>query len=370
MAYSKKRLEADAGNLAVLKKRIKEKRFSGAYVFYGDEDYTKTHYYDALVAGCGCEKINVSTFSDTDFSVNAFCDACDTSAVSMDLFSAADTAEEDGGEKTPFRVVRVISPRLDLVKKKEEDAFLERVRDPAEGTVIVFWLYPDETEKLSGRLFAAMQDDALFVNFKREPVGSPALVTWILRHFVKAGLDVPRDVASFLCAYVGNDMTTLKNAVENCIGYLQYEKRTTLTEEDVRFLCRQALSGQIFDISSFALKGKYASAMKALRAFRADGGEVMPVFGVLSKAVYELCLVDKLSCAGLSAQEIAAKAGIPDFVVRSDVMLLRERNGTGDSYARLASEWIKEYEIRLKNSRTGGFALMEELIARLALTDA
>ena len=60
-SYTPKPADVHAANLGILKHRIKEKNLSGAYVFYGEEEYTKNFYYSELVKACGNKALNVKT---------------------------------------------------------------------------------------------------------------------------------------------------------------------------------------------------------------------------------------------------------------------------------------------------------------------
>lgn len=367
--YTPKPADIHAANLSELKQRLKSGKLSGVYVFYGEEDYTKRFYYDEMVRACGEQTLNVRTLYGDEFTLADFINACDTSpAVSMSLFGESESDANDA-DSASFRLVRLVSPALDVLTKTDEKHFMNRIEDPDEGTIVIFWLYADESEKLSKGLYKKIADAALTVNFRHEANGSNSLLSWILRHFTRAGINADRYVVSFFNNYVGNDMITLKNEIDNCVNYLRYEGRDTLTKEDVELVCRQSVSAQIFDISSYALKGNYAAAMAAFKVFRDSGEKALPVFGTLSKAVYDLCTVERLQRSGDSAAMIAKKAGLRDFVVRNYQGLLAERKNEvfdGKSYAVYAAEVCLAYDALLKSSRTDEYALLAELIFKLS----
>lgn len=364
-AYTPKPAEVHAANLSTLKERIKNGKPSGAYIFYGDEEYTKNFYYNELLRFCGDRKMNVRTFTSDDFTLADFISACETSAAgAVNMFGG----QADDSTETAYRMVRLISPPLEKLTKNDEKYFLSQIEDPDEHTVIVFFLYADETEKLSKGIYKKIADAALPVNFRHETAGSNMLLSWILRHFTKAGIQVDRRTVSYFNNYVGNDMTTLKNELDNCVNFLRYEGRDTLTEADIELVCKKSMSAQIFDISSRALAGDLTSALAAYRVFRESGEKELIVFGTLSKAVNDLCTVERLSRSGERAPEIAKKAGLRDFVVRNYLQVLAKRKNAGKSdYAAYAAQTVLQYDTLLKSSRTDGYALLEELIFKLAV---
>ena len=95
--------EIHAANIAELKSRIKSKKLSGSYVFYGEEEYTKKHYYDEFVSACTDKFMNIKTIYESDFSLPAFLNACDTApANAFDMFSSVD--EEPSTDARAIRI--------------------------------------------------------------------------------------------------------------------------------------------------------------------------------------------------------------------------------------------------------------------------
>ncbi len=358
--YAPKAADVHAANVSVLKERIKSGKLTGAYIFYGEEEYTKNHYYNEMVKFCGDKKLGVRTLYGDDFTLPEFVNACDTAPNAMlSLFDDGDAPDGNTG----YRMIRLVAPSFDVLAKSDEKYFLNRVEDPDDGIIILVWLYAGEEEKLAKGMYKKIADAALTVNFRHEAVGSNTLVSWILRHFTKAGIEIDRQTVLYFNNFVGNDMTTLKNEIDNCIGFLRYEGRNTLTVADVDMLCKKSVSAQIFDISSAALAGNYASAMAAFNVFRDSGEKPLLVFGTLSKAVYDLCSVERLSRGGDAAPMVAKTLGLRDFVVRNYKSLISKR---GAGFAGFAADVILQYDTLLKSSRTDGYALLEELIFKLA----
>lgn len=369
-SYNPKPAEVHAANVGILKQRIKEKKLSGAYVFYGEEEYTKNHYYAELVKVCGNKSLNVKSFYGDEFSIQDFINACDTSAATMiDMFSAG----EPDKEETSFRLVRFVSPEFSDLTKKDEMQLLSRIEDPDKGVIIVFMLYANEEKKLTKGILKQITDASLTVNFKHEASGSSALGAWILRHFNREKIELDRSVAMYMSNYVGCDMMLLKNEIDNCINYLKYKNRNVLTREDIDFICTKSVEAQVFDISTFTLKGDYASAMATLKNYiatcKSKEDAVAGVFGLISKAVYEMCLTESALKRGEGAAAISKKTGILEFVVKRYMTTINERARTYDgnkSYCEYASEICLEYDTLSKSSRTNRYELLKEMIFKLA----
>ena len=371
--WTPKPAEVHAGNVSELKKRIKEGNVSGTYVFYGDEEYTKNYFYDELTGFCGNKALNVKTIAGADFTLQDFVNSCDTAAAeSMDMFSLDEFAEE----KTSCRLVRLIDPKLDTLGKKEVSEFLSRIEDPDEGVIIVLWLYAGEQDKINKGIYKKIAEASLVLNFRHEQIGSPSLAAWIIKHFKRGNIDIERNVAMFMCTYVGNDMTTLKNEIDNCINYLHYENRTEVTTADIEFICKKSESAQIFEISDNALRGDYSSSMTALSTFaktcKSPDKAATSVLATVMKAVYDLCTVERFLKTGEGTAIISKKTGLHEFVVKKYANLINLRRKSFDikgTYAEYASELCLEYDTKNKSSVTDKYELIRELIFKLCYPD-
>ena len=137
---------------------------------------------------------------------------------------------------------------------------------------------------------------------------------------------------------------------------------------DVDFICKKSISAQIFDISNKALEGDYAASLAAYRKIRADGEKDLLIYGVLAKAVYDLCTVERLSAAGLPFAEILKTSKLHEYAVKRQLNILAKRKRNADaSYAAYAAETLLAYDAPIKTGRSDGYDLLEELIFKLAV---
>ncbi len=363
--FKEKPADIHARNLAQLKVRIKDGSFSGCYMFYGDEEYTKNHYYAELCKSCGEASLNVKSLYGKEFTLKDFIDACDTYAIeTFDMF--AEEAQQQDTEKV--RIVRLVEPDLSCLSGKDADYFIDFLEDLPKGAVVVFWHYAQNTPEFSKGIYKKLPENVLTVNFKKEPVGSAVLITWILRHFSKAKLNIERNVAVYLCSSVGNDMTTLKNEIDKCIDYLRFENRDTLKISDIDFLCTKSTEAQVFDITNAAFKGNFATAAKALRVLENNREKPIQIFGAIARAANDLCCIQKGLSSGLNAQSISKAYGLHEFVVTKNLAVLTDRNRDfkgNESFAKTVSSLCCEYDAKLKGSRTNSYDLLLELIFKI-----
>ncbi len=362
--YKEKPSDIHAKNLAELKERIKAKKLGGVYVFYGDEEYTKNYYFAEMCPKGNDKMLNVNSIYDDSFTLSSFMDACSTGEMeTADMFSM-DT-EDTENQSSSTRVLRLVKPNLSILTKKDEDFFLNTLEDTTDS-IIVFWFSASDSVSLSSGIYKKICDRALVVNFKREPVGSSVLITWILRHFSKAKIDADRTAAMYMCNVVGNDMTLLKNEIDKCIAFLRYENRDTLTTADIDFLCIKSTEAQVFDVSNFALRGDLTKALRALNTLREKDEEPIVIMSVISGRINELCLMEICADGGVYVTDIAKKLGIHEYAVKTGLEILRLRNGGKTKFTSRASKLCTEYDEKIKTSRDG-FDLLSELIYKLAL---
>jgi len=358
-----------ANNLVLLKERTKAQDKSGVYIFYGDEEYTKNHYTNLLLKEAG-NNLNVTSFYGEDFTLESFIAACETSAVeSFDMFSL-DAAEEADDSDGALRVIKLYYPDLSSMSKKDSEYFVEFLSKLPEKTIVIFWFYMgDEEVVLKNSLYKQISEFALTVNFKREAVGSSALITWILRHFSKAKINVDRYVAVHLCQTVGNSMTDLHNEIEKLIDYLGYETRDTLETKDIDFICIKSTTAQIFDISSGALSGNFVKAARALNVLRDKREKPILILGTISKAIYDLSATDMYIKQGMPVASIAKKLDIHEFAAKnySSILTQRNRDFRGkETFSGICTALCLEYDKKLKSSRTDGYELLLELLFKLS----
>ena len=366
--YREKPADIHAANLSVLKERIKSKNIGGAYVFYGDEDYTKNHYFSLMCPPGQNRLLNVATVYGEDFTLSGFMEACNSEAAqTADMFQERE--EDENENPSAFRILKLVKPELSSLTKKDEDSFLEALDDLGENAV-VFWFNPGDSVNLSSGIYKKICERSLVVNFKREPVGSSVLVTWILRHFSKSKINADRSTAVYMCTNVGNDMTLLKNEIDKCIDYLRFENRDALTTEDIDFLCIKSSEAQVFDVSNFAFKGEFVKAASALKVLKEKNEEPIVIMSVFSSRVNELCAIELCMKNGMFMTDIAKKLGIHEYAVKTGLEILKVRSEHHEGkvgFTAYAAHMCAEYDERIKLSRTYGFELLEELVCRLAM---
>lgn len=366
ISYKEKPSEIHAKNVILLKEKIKSRNIDGVYLFYGDEEYTKSHYCRQITEAAG-DFLNVTSIYGDEFDLTEFISSCLTTAIeSFDMFSEENGDDED---ENSVRIIKLFNPTLSSLDKKDTDYLIDFLSTEHDNTVIIFYLHSGEQDVLSKGIYKKISETALTVNFKRESPSSSVLITWILRHFSKAKLNCERHVAVRLCQTVGSSMTDLSNEINKVISYVRYEGRDTVTAEDVSFICTKSVEAQIFDISGGAMTGNFRKAANALEVLRDKKESPVLILGTIAKSMKDLCTTDYYIKNGVALPTISKITGIPEFIVRNSSEILNSRKHDfhgNDSFTRRASELISAYDKKLKSSRTDGYELLLELIFKLS----
>lgn len=364
--YGEKPTDIHANNLHVLKERIKNGSICGCYTFYGDEEYLKEHYTKQLLSASE-SSLNITSFYSSEFTLPDFLSACQTSAVeNLDMFSMDDEQQDNDA----FRVIKIYSPDLSSLSKSDADYLIDFLSAPSENTIVIFWFYAGDDEAINKGLMKKICENSLTVNFKREPVGSSVLLTWIIRHFSKEKINIDRYIALHICQTVGNSMTELRCEITKLIDFLKFENRDTLEKKDVDYICIKSMEAQIFDISNGALSGDFPKAARSLQILRDKKEKPILILGTITKAVNQLCMTEKYIKSGMQIPAIAKNTKTPEFIIKNcyGIITARSRDKfTGEnSYSKVAARLCLEYDQKLKSSRTDGYELLLELIFKLS----
>jgi DNA polymerase III delta subunit len=162
-------------------------------------------------------------------------------------------------------------------------------------------------------------------------------------------------------------MCTLISEIEKLCAYASRKNLPCVYNEDIDFVCIRNTAAKIDDVAKGVVEGNYSSAISAL--YRLKNEEETYIFGAVSKKISELCTVDHYKNKGFSMQEIAAKTGMRDFVVKNNFRYLsdlyaKSSKAAGNPCDRLV-KILSEYDIKLKSYPTNKFLLLENMVFKL-----
>ena len=281
-----------------IRENIKNGSFHRVYLLYGPETYLRSQYCSMLVKALVPEgdEMNFTRFAEKD---------TDEAAV----MSQAETL--------PFfadrRVILVENSGFFKNKTEELAAYLEQL---PEYLILIF--SEKEADKRT-RMFKAAQKYGHVTEFAVQ--NEDMLVRWVLGRITKAGKKIrPSDMQRFLSA-AGTDMTNIDNELEKLLSYCA--EKEVITGGDIEAVCTPQLTSQIFDMVRAVTEHRQKEALDLYYDLLALKEPPMRILYLITRQYNQLLHIGAMLREGLPQQEIAANAGVPPFVVKKSMSLLR-----------------------------------------------
>ncbi|MBR2561324.1 MAG: DNA polymerase III subunit delta [Eubacterium sp.] len=281
-----------------IRENIKNGSFHRVYLLYGPETYLRSQYCRMLVKALVPEgdEMNFTRFAEKD---------TDEAAVMAQA------------ETLPFfadrRVILVENSGFFKNKTEELAAYLEQL---PEYLILIFT--EKEADKRT-RMFKAAQKYGHVTEFAVQ--NEDMLVRWVLGRITKAGKKIrSSDMQKFLSA-TGTDMTNIDNELEKLLSYCA--EKEVITGGDIEAVCTPQLTSQIFDMVRAVTEHRQKEALDLYYDLLALKEPPMRILYLITRQYNQLLHIGAMLREGLPQQEIAANAGVPPFVVKKSMSLLR-----------------------------------------------
>ena len=283
-------------------KKIKENP-DGNYLFYGEEDYLKSHAVKSLKDAMGIDEaleiFNYVTLDVLDYTPDKLIDM-----LSMPPMMA---------EKK-----LVVLSGLNIKKmfnKSEFNDLLDAIAhlDEFDYNVLVLTIPNDNiTEEMSKKAptgaLKALSERLQPVKF--EAPTPQKLALWVVRHFEHHQIKASLGDCSYLVDYCGKNMFTLANEIEKLAIYTRSQKRDQLLREDIAYICSAEMEYGAFEFSNAILEGRKGEALNILSVMKFKQVEPLMIMGELSGIFSDLLKIKIMLLAGKNNQEISSATGI------------------------------------------------------------
>lgn len=281
-----------------IRKNIKENTFHRAYLLYGPESWLRAQYRKNLIRALVPEgdEMNFTRFSGKDIA-------------EADVIAQAETL--------PFfaerRVILVEDSGFFRNKTEELAGYLEKLPD-----YLVLIFSEEEADKRT-RTFKMLQKYGHITEFAQQK--EDTLIRWVLTRMKREGKKIRQaDMQRFL-AVAGNDMANIDNELEKLLSYCA--GKDVITGADIDAICAPQISNQIFDMVRAVTEHRQKEALDLYYDLLALKEKPMRILFLIARQFQQLLQIGDLSSAGMPQSEIAAKAGVPAFVVRRSMGILR-----------------------------------------------
>ncbi len=318
----------------------------GGYLFYGEEDYLKNHY-----------------FSEARKKLLPLDDYFDFVGMTADDYSAEKLA--DAIASAPFpndrKLIRLSGMRLESFRDAQLSALcgaLSAVEIYTETVVIMILSASDAGNDVKSQQFRALSKILRPVEFPRED--PRRLSKWVARHFAGEGVFAAQEVCDRLIAVSGRDMFTLKNETEKIAAYVKQNGRDHVEIHDVTLVASPGIEFGEYDFADAILKRDSHRAFAILSEYRTKKFRPEIVLSGISSTICNIYSVRVCLESGLSPEETATKLGLHPYRVK-----LYSSASAGSSAGRIAElvSICASADDIMKSTGIDSYSVLEKLTA-------
>lgn len=271
---------------------IKSGNFKQAYLLYGEETYLKQQYKQNLVKALNPDEdtMNFHHYEGKGTDVRGLIDLCET---------------------MPFFADRrvVLLEDTGFFKNKCEE-LADYMKELPEYLCLVF--VESEVDKRS-RMYKAVKGCGTISEFAKQD--EKTLMRWAAGLLGKEGRKITQRDMELLLTKTGTDMGNIRMELEKLISYTH--GRDVVTAEDIEEICTTQTTNQIFAMVKAVTEKNQKRALELYYDLLTLKEPPMRVLFLLAKQYRQLLQAKQFGAAGLAQPEIAAKLGVPAFVVRN-----------------------------------------------------
>ena len=277
-----------------IKKDIREGSYDKVYLVWGEEDFLRDYYVNALI-----EKVLDKDFADFNFKQYTT-KKCDTDEIEAFFASYPFMSEK--------KIVYIKDSGM-LQKASEEDKkfwqkFLKELPDFA---IVIF---SEKALNKKNGIYKLINSDFTCDEFPLQK--RPDLISWVIRYFSSHEKNINNECADYLIECCSESMYILKSEIDKLAYYKKNAK--IITKEDIDACACKVPESRVFKMIDDILEGRIKEAGEKLTELKLLKEEPIALCGaVFSK--YSMFRKEKLLSKTMSAKEIAYKTGQKDFFV-------------------------------------------------------
>lgn len=280
---------------AEFRRQIKAAPRTG-YLFYGDEDYLKTH----------AVSLAVSTISPEP------------------AFSFFNEFRMDYADYTPARLAETLMPLPMQAERKiiiltgfDFGALRASETDELCSVLSMLSEYDYNTVILSVAAgcidegYSSSRPSAILTKLgeyltpvRFEKSTASKLCVWVGKHFEHGGVKISDKTLSFFVQYCGSDMYRLAGEIDKLCAYVKYEQRSEVTEDDIRNVSVADTEYDSFAFANAVMEGRSSDAIAVLDFLRFKRTDPLILLGDVARTFCDLLMVKRLTDDGMSPADI------------------------------------------------------------------
>lgn len=344
-------------------KRIKDNA-DGSYLFYGEEDYLKSHalksFKDAMGLDEALEIFNLITIDVLDYDPEKLIDALSMPPMMAEKklvvvsglnIKKMNRGKSEGGDGAAGE----LSSLIDAIKHLEEFDYNNLIIIIPAGNIT-----EDEPKKKLPAALASLSEHLTPVKFEASTPQKLAL--WVARHFEHHGIKARSEDCAFLVSFCGRDMFILSSEVEKLSLYAKSQRRDYVLHEDISLVCSAEMEYGAFEFSNAILEGRKNDALSILRVMKFKQIEPLAIMGELSGIFSDLLKIKILLGAGKNLQQIEQETKMNAYKVKLYVGSARKMELSRLQTIVLAAT---EADLAMKFQFDAGYLHLEKLICSL-----
>lgn len=340
-----------------------KKGVCGAFVFFGDEDYLKSHYRDEIYRSVMTEGMETFNYFAVSFSPAAgsretamtrLADAVNAVPMMQDkkLVVVSDLAPAG----LPKDLFESLCGTLSLAEKSDD-------------TVVILYCRADELEtdyKLeASTVYKKLSSCAKMVRFDLQSRGK--LIAWTKRHFTKESVLISDEAVGLLVDLCAGRMMPLSGEIQKLICYAKYSKGgenpPVIDEDDIKRIAAASSPDEVpFAMLTAAQSWKLAEMRAVMETAREQREEPVAVLARLSRIYLDMLLIKTASAGAMSTAEIAKDLKMKDFRVGKYLSSIAK---VPVDVIENAAALAYETDRRLKSLPSDPWVLLDELIVKI-----
>jgi len=330
----------------------------GYYLFYGEEDYLKSHAIRSLKDAMGIDEtleiFNFVTLDVLDYNAEKLIDMLSMPPMMAEkklvVLSGLNIKKMSGRAN-----MSEFNDLLDALKHLEEFDYNVFVMTVTNGNIT-----EEMPKKAPTGALKALSEILQPVKF--EAPTPQKLALWAVRHFEHHGITASAQDASYLIDYCGRNMFTLSSEIEKLSLYARSKGRNTLLREDIPTVCSAEMEYGAFEFSNAILDNRRGDALSILSVMKFKQVEPLIILGEISGIFSDLLKIKIMLSSGKTNQQIAAETGIN--VHKVGIYATSARRMELDRLRRIVS-MTAEVDLAMKYRFDSGYLHIEKLICSI-----
>ena len=333
---------------ADLKKQIRSNEFDNLYFIYGNENYLKKHYLEALV-----KKLVDDSFK--DFNHHVF----DGKGIDMKEVALAVEALPMMSERSCV-VIKDIKP-TELGEGGKDD-LISLVADIPDTCVVIISALTVEAEGKGWKeLISAF--DKYGSTVKLDKMSRQDLAKYVVKGAKSRGFEIDMALADYFVSIVGDTMTNVLNELEKVCANSTDGK---IKKENIDAVTIKTAEVKIFELSKNLVNGNSDKAFAILDSLMKQREEPISVLATIITAYVDMYRGKVTSVSGRRPEE-AAKAfnyGKNDFRIKNGA---KNASKMSIESLRKSLDVLADADEKLKSTTVDGRLILEETMMKLFL---